>query len=66
MNLLVIAQYNNEPLKRPGQEKRISIRSPGMINLIRAPPKNPEWKIEPRASICVDTVGRFLNTPNTV
>ena len=27
-----------------------------MINLIRAPPKNPEWKIEPRASICADTV----------
>ena len=28
-----------------------------MINLIRGPPKNPERKIEARASNCADTVG---------
>ena len=27
-----------------------------MINLIRGPPKNPERKIEARASNCADTV----------
>ena len=32
-----------------------------MINLIRGPPKNPERKIEARASICADTV--FILSP---